>query len=167
MSLTTSRVAIRHTARRGNPIGGRTYWIVVASSLGERLARQRGQIHASGPAFAPRSPTLRRVAETKAARNKESPRTTSLACRFGCSLAYFQPSRVQPGHLPGVPFEEIKWRSSGQNAQPPSPLYRLCEPRLHVCLGCHSRSLSKVRDENSCICCRAAQEARRSIERNR
>ena len=32
-------------------------------------------------------------------------RTISLACRLGCSLAYFQPCRVRPGQFPGLPFE--------------------------------------------------------------
>jgi hypothetical protein len=43
----------------------------------------------------------------------------------------------------------------------------LCEHGLHVCLAWHCRSLSKVRDENSSICRRAAQQARGTIERNR
>src|SRR5438128_9777387 len=32
-------------------------------------------------------------------------RTLSLACRPGCSLAYFQPYRVRLGQFPGVQFE--------------------------------------------------------------
>jgi hypothetical protein len=45
-----------------------------------------------------------------------------LACRPGCSLAYFQPYRVRPGQFPGVPFEV----SSSRRQAKPLSLYRSC-----------------------------------------
>ncbi len=49
-------------------------------------------------------------------------RTLSLACRPGCSLAYFQPCRVRLGQFPGVPFEVSSSRRQARTLS----LYRRC-----------------------------------------
>ena len=111
------------------------------------------------------------VTETNSAKLVNRPiepfRKVSLACRPGCSLAYFQPCRVRLGQFPGVPFEESSSRRQAKTLSLHCRCIDLGEQGLHVCLAWHCRSLSKVRDENSSICCRAAQQARGSIERNR
>ncbi len=57
-------------------------------------------------------------------------RTLGLACRPGCSLAYFQPYRVRPGQFPGVPFEV----SSSRRQAKVLSLYRRCIDLLSYAL---------------------------------
>jgi hypothetical protein len=64
-------------------------------------------------------------------------------------------------------IRSIKPPPSGQRLGLHCRCIDLCEHGLHVCLAWHCCSLSKVRDENSSICRRAAQQARGTIERNR
>jgi hypothetical protein len=61
-------------------------------------------------------------------------RTSSLACRPSCSLAYFQPRRVRPRSISGRAIRSIKVAVVRLKRQPPLPLYRPFEPDPHVCL---------------------------------
>ncbi len=108
------RVAIRHERREATPIGSRLDCRRFRSFDG-------GWRHAAGKsmcrqAFSLAQPRLAApgiATETKTALSCEFPRLkpfrpVSLACRPGCSLAYFQPSRVRPGRFPRYAIRSIK-----------------------------------------------------------
>ena len=74
------------------------------------------------------------VTETNSAKLVNRPiepfRTVSLACRPGCSLAYFQPCRVRLGQFPGVPFEESSSRRRAKTLSLHCRCIDLCEQGL-------------------------------------
>jgi len=86
----------------------------------------------------PRTASLPKPKQHQTANSRLGPhRTDSLACRQGCSLAYFQPCRVRPGRFPGVPFEASSSRRQAKTLSRHRRCIDLVSQVPHVCLEWH------------------------------
>ena len=130
MSLAIPRVAIHYERREAAPIGRRADWIVVAFAPSMAVGGTPRANPCEATGLCPGAANVRRARHRYRSQNStklriprlEPLRTLSLACRPGCSLAYFQPCRVRPGEFPGVPFEV----SSSHRQAKTLSLYRRC-----------------------------------------
>ena len=145
MSRAIPRVAIHHERREAAPIGRRADWIAVAFAplIAVGGTPRANPCEATG--LCPGAPNVGRARHRY--RNQTAPdrkfprlgplRTVSLACRPGCSLAYFQPCRVRPGRFPGVPFEASSSRRQAKTLSRHRRCIDLVSQVPHVCLEWH------------------------------
>ncbi len=125
------RLTSRLDCRRFRSFNGGWRYAAGKSMRGDRPLPRRSQRW-------PRTASLPKPKQHQTANSQLGPlRTVSLACRPGCSLAYFQPCRVRLGRFPGAPFEASSSRRQAKTLSRHRRCIDLVSQVPHVCLEWH------------------------------